>query len=44
MDTYIKSPDGEIFCIVGRKNHDEPPTLVGVLTHEAHPITYGVGG
>lgn len=27
-----------------RKNHDELPTLVGVMTHEAHPIAYGVGG
>ena len=27
-----------------RKNHDELPTLVGVLTHEAHPIASGVGG
>ena len=26
------------------KNHDELPTLVGVLTHEAQPIAYGVGG
>jgi putative transposase len=26
-----------------RKNHDELPTLVGVLTHEAHPIATGVG-
>jgi putative transposase len=27
-----------------RKNHDELPTLVGVMTHEAHPIAFGVGG
>ena len=27
-----------------RKNHDELPTLVGVMTHEAHPIGYAVGG
>lgn len=27
-----------------RKNHDELPTLVGVLTHEAQPIAFGVGG
>lgn len=27
-----------------RKNQDELPTLVGVLTPEAHPIAYGVGG
>ena len=27
-----------------RKNHDELPTLVGVLTHEAQPIASGVGG
>jgi len=27
-----------------RKNHEELPTLVGVLTHEAQPITSGVGG
>lgn len=27
-----------------RKNHDELPTLVGVMTHEAHPIASGVGG
>tara|TARA_R110000868_G_scaffold76573_3_gene220132 strand:+ start:12317 stop:13498 length:1182 start_codon:yes stop_codon:yes gene_type:complete len=27
-----------------RKNHDELPTLVGVMTHEAHPISYAVGG
>lgn len=27
-----------------RKNHDELPTLVGVMTHEAHPIATGVGG
>lgn len=27
-----------------RKNHVELPTLVGVLTHEAHPIASGVGG
>lgn len=27
-----------------RKNHDELPTLVGVLTHEAHPIGSAVGG
>ena len=26
------------------KNHDELPTLVGVMTHEAHPIGYTVGG
>jgi len=26
------------------KNHDELPTLVGVMTHEAHPIAFGVGG
>jgi putative transposase len=26
------------------KNHDELPTLVGVMTHEAHPIASGVGG
>ena len=26
------------------KNQDELPTLVGVLTPEAHPIAYGVGG
>lgn len=26
------------------KNHDELPTLVGVLTHEAHPIGSAVGG
>ena len=26
------------------KNHDELPTLVGVLTHEAHPIGFAVGG
>lgn len=26
------------------KNHEELPTLVGVLTHEAHPIAFGVGG
>lgn len=27
-----------------RKNHDELPTLVGALTHEALPIASGVGG
>lgn len=27
-----------------RKNHDELPTLVGVMTHEAHPIGSAVGG
>ena len=27
-----------------RKNHDELPTLVGVMTHEAQPIAFGVGG
>jgi len=27
-----------------RKNHDELPTLVGVLTSEAQPIAFGVGG
>ena len=27
-----------------RKNRDELPTLVGVMTHEAHPIASGVGG
>ena len=27
-----------------RKNHDELPTLVGVMTHEAHPIGSVVGG
>jgi len=27
-----------------RKNHGELPTLVGALTHEAHPIALGVGG
>lgn len=27
-----------------RKNQDELPTLVGVLTPEAQPIAYGVGG
>lgn len=27
-----------------RKNHDELPTLVGVLTYEAHLIAYGVDG
>jgi len=27
-----------------RKNHDELPTLVGVLTHEAQPISTAVGG
>lgn len=27
-----------------RKNHDELPTLVGVMTHEAQPIGYSVGG
>lgn len=27
-----------------RKNHDELPTLVGVMTYEAHPIAFGVGG
>ena len=26
------------------KNHDELPTLVGVMTHEAHPISFAVGG
>jgi putative transposase len=26
------------------KNHDELPTLVGVMTHEAHPIGSAVGG
>jgi len=26
------------------KNQDELPTLVRVLTPEAHPIAYGVGG
>jgi putative transposase len=26
------------------KNHDELPTLVGVMTHEAQPIGYAVGG
>jgi putative transposase len=26
------------------KNHDELPTLVGVMTHEAQPIAFGVGG
>jgi putative transposase len=26
------------------KNHDELPTLVGVMTHEAQPIASGVGG
>ena len=26
------------------KNHDELPTLVGVLTHEAYPISFAVGG
>jgi putative transposase len=25
------------------KNHDELPTLVGVMTHEAHPINFAVG-
>jgi len=27
-----------------RKNHEELPTLVGALTHEAHPIVNGVDG
>ena len=27
-----------------RKNHGELPTLVGVMTHEAHPISFAVGG
>lgn len=27
-----------------RKNHDELPTLVGVITHEAYPIGSAVGG
>ena len=26
------------------KNQDELPTLVGVLTPEAHPISYAMGG
>jgi len=26
------------------KNHDELPRLRGVMTHEAHPIAFGVGG
>jgi putative transposase len=27
-----------------QQNHEELPTLVGALTHEARPIAYGVGG
>jgi putative transposase len=27
-----------------QENHDELPTLVGVMTHETHPIASGVGG
>jgi putative transposase len=26
-----------------QENHDELPTLVGVMTHETHPIAFGVG-
>ena len=33
-----------IFSGTERKNHEELPTLVGVLTHEAQPIASGVGG
>lgn len=34
----------DILSGTDRKNHDELPTLVGVMTHESHPIGYALGG